>query len=82
MATPATDIELRELLNAVNALSQRVEVGFAQANTKLAGRIDVIDERTKLGFWGFVGRGVIISLLGFLILMAIKYALTGTIKFA
>jgi Skp family chaperone for outer membrane proteins len=36
MATPVTDTELREVLNAVNALSQRVEVGFANVDTKLA----------------------------------------------
>jgi hypothetical protein len=46
----------------------------------MGGKVDVIDERTKLGFRGFVGRAVIVSLLGFLILMAIKYALTGTLK--
>jgi uncharacterized phage infection (PIP) family protein YhgE len=137
MATPTTDTELREVLNAISALSQRVEVGFANVDAKLAqmdtklaetkaelkteiqrvetkmdvgfaqidtkfaqidtkfaetkaelkgeiqrveGKVDVIDERTKIGFWGFVGRAVIVSLLGFLILMAVKYALTGTIK--
>jgi uncharacterized protein Yka (UPF0111/DUF47 family) len=126
MATPVTDTELKEVLNAlakltegVAAMSQRMEVGFAQMDTKLAdlrgemnqrfahvdtkfaqmdakltetkaelkgeiqrveGKVDVIDERTKIGFWGFVGRAVIVSLLGFLILMAVKYALTGTIK--
>jgi uncharacterized protein YpuA (DUF1002 family) len=36
MATPTTDTELREVLNAISALSQRVEVGFAQIDTKLA----------------------------------------------
>jgi hypothetical protein len=119
MATPITDTELKEVLNAlqkltegVAAISQRMEVGFAQMDTKLAdlrgemnqkfaqmdtklsetkaelkskiqkveAKVDVIDERTKIGFWGFVGRAVIVSLLGFLILMAVKYALTGTIK--
>jgi hypothetical protein len=112
MATPATDTELREVLNAVSALTQRVEIGFAnvdakfaQVDTKLSefkaeikaeiqrveaktdvklaqleGKIDVIDERTKLGFWGFIGRAVIVSVLGTMALLAIKYALTGTIK--
>jgi uncharacterized protein YicC (UPF0701 family) len=132
MATPVTDTELREVLNAVAKLtesiatmSQRMEVGFAQMDTKLAevkaelkgeiqrveaqvdakfaqvdtkfaetkadlkieiqrveGKVDVIDERTKLGFWGFVGQAIIISVFGFLLLMAVKYALTGMIKLA
>jgi hypothetical protein len=112
MATPVTDTELKEVLNAIAAMSQRMEVGFAQVDTKLSdlrgemnqrfaqmdtkfaetkaelkgeiqrveAKVDVIDERTKIGFWGFVGRAVIVSLLGFLLLMAVKYALTGTIK--
>jgi hypothetical protein len=105
MATPVTDTELREVLAAIvrleaitaanhAAISQRMEVGFAQMETKLVeakaelkseiqrveGKVDVIDERTKLGFWGFVGRAVIVSAFSFTVLLAIKYALTGTIK--
>jgi uncharacterized protein involved in exopolysaccharide biosynthesis len=33
---PTTESELREVLNAISALSQRVEIGFAQMDTKLA----------------------------------------------
>jgi hypothetical protein len=36
MATPATDTELKEVLNAVNVLSQKMEVGFANVDTKLS----------------------------------------------
>ena len=36
MATP-TDTETRELLSAISALSQRIEVGFTQVDTKLSG---------------------------------------------
>jgi archaellum component FlaC len=40
MATP-TDTELKEVLNAIAALSQRVEVGFAE----IKGEIKALDQR-------------------------------------
>jgi uncharacterized protein YpuA (DUF1002 family) len=48
MATPATDTELREVLNAINTLSQRVELGFANVDTKFAevkGDIKALDQK-------------------------------------
>jgi hypothetical protein len=41
--------EVRGLINTVEA--------------KLEGKIDKLDERTKLGFWGFVFRGVALAAL-------------------
>jgi hypothetical protein len=48
--------------------------------TELAGKIDVIDERTKLGFGGFVGRAIVIAALMLLIGFSIKYFFFGTVK--
>lgn len=100
MAVP-TDTELRELKDLIATLTQRVEVGFAQMDAKLAdvrteiqrvegksdikfaelsGKIDVLNERTSIGFWGFVGRALIVTVFSFLVLGAIKYGLTGKLK--
>jgi hypothetical protein len=59
---------------------QRVESKTDIKLTELAGKIDVIDERTKLGFWGFVGRAIIIAALILLIGFSIKYFFFGTVK--
>lgn len=47
--------------NAIADLTLEMRVGFSdlkgQINTveaKLEGKIDKLDERTKLGFWGFI----------------------------
>jgi uncharacterized phage infection (PIP) family protein YhgE len=88
------DTKLSDLRGEMNQRFAQVDTKFAQMDTKLSetkaelkgeiqkveAKVDVIDERTKIGFWGFVGRAVIVSLLGFLLLMTVKYALTGTIK--
>jgi hypothetical protein len=62
--TAATDTDIREIKDLITALDKRIEVGFAkvegQINTveaKLEGKIDKLDERTKLGFWRFIFRG-------------------------
>jgi predicted nucleic acid-binding Zn-ribbon protein len=66
--TSATDTDIREIKDLIQGLDKkiegldkRMEVGFAklegQINTveaKLEGKIDKLDERTKLGFWGFI----------------------------
>jgi len=75
--TQTTETELRELRDLILGLREEMRVGFAEvrgeiqssaANTdtkiaELRGEVKVIDERTKLGFWGFVGRAVVIALL-------------------
>jgi flagellin-like hook-associated protein FlgL len=54
--------------SAIFDMTLEMRLGFSdlkgQINTleaKLGGKIDTLDERTKLGFWGFVFRGVILA---------------------
>ncbi len=61
---------------------EETSVGFAelrgQINTveaKLEGKIDQLDERTKLGFWGFIFRGTALAALAALTVIFVKYLL-------
>jgi hypothetical protein len=65
---------------AIADLDKKIEVGFVkvegQINTseaKLEGKIDKLDERTKLGFWGFIFRGVALAALAALTVIFVKY---------
>ena len=85
--TQATDIDIRELKDLITALDKKIDVGFSdirgelkdirgQINTseaKLEGKIDKLDERTRLGFWGFVGRGLVLAILIALIPIVTRY---------
>ena len=85
--TQATDIDIRELKDLITALDKKIDVGFSdirgelkdirgQINTseaKLEGKIDKLDERTRLGFWGFVGRGLVLAILIALIPIITRY---------
>jgi hypothetical protein len=65
---PTTETEIKELRDLVIGLREEIRVGFAKVDTKLAeiqGQINVLEERTKLGFWGFIGRAVIIGIFSF-----------------
>lgn len=45
--------------------------------TKLEGKLEKLDERTKLGFWGFILRGVVLTLIigagGYLLPIVAEY---------
>jgi hypothetical protein len=65
---------------AIADLTLEMRVGFAelkgQVNTseaKLEGKIDKLDERTKLGFWGFIFRGTALAALAALTAIFVKY---------
>jgi hypothetical protein len=47
MATPVTDNELREVLTAISALSQRMEVGFANVFDYMAMGDDGFEPSTN-----------------------------------
>ena len=51
--------EVRGLINTVEA--------------KLEGKIDKLDERTQLGFWGFIFRGTALAALAALTAIFVKY---------
>jgi hypothetical protein len=85
--TAATDTDIREIKDLIQALDKRIEgldkkieVGFTkvegQINTveaKLEGKIDKLDERTKLGFWGFIFRGTALAALAAMTAIFVKY---------
>jgi hypothetical protein len=78
--TQATDIDIKELKDLIQGLDKRIEVGFAkvegQINTveaKLEGKIDKLDERTKLGFWGVIFRGTALAALAAMTAIFVKY---------
>jgi hypothetical protein len=61
-------------------LREETNVGFTklegQINTseaKLEGKIDKLDERTQLGFWGFIFRGTALAALAALTAIFVKY---------
>jgi hypothetical protein len=81
------DTKLSEFKAEIKGEIQRVETKtdakFTEVNVALAnlsGSIKVLDERTKLGFWGFIGRAVIIGIFVLATGFAIKYFLFGTVK--
>jgi hypothetical protein len=68
-------------------LDKKIDVGFAEikgefkevrglintVEAKLEGKIDKLDERTKLGFWGFIFRGTALAALAALTAIFVKY---------
>jgi hypothetical protein len=65
-----------EVKTAIQTLDNKNDVKFSQ----LQAQIDVLNERTKLGFWGFIGRAVAIGIMGFLAKFIFDYFVTGEIK--
>ncbi len=78
---------IAELTTSVNGLREEMRLGFANIDTrfakvegqintieaKLTGKIDKIDERTRLGFWGVVLRGTALAALIALIAIFVTY---------
>ena len=69
---------------AIADLTLEIRVGFSdlkgQINTleaKIEGKIDKVDakyeERTKLGFWGFIFRGSALAVLAAILVIFVKY---------
>jgi hypothetical protein len=96
--TSATDTDIRELKDLIQSLDKKIEIGFANIDTKFAkvegqintleakldgkidsveaklvGKIDKLDERTQLGFWGFIFRGTALAALAALTAIFVKY---------
>jgi hypothetical protein len=75
------DTKFIELKAELKGEIQRVEAKTDIELAKLNGKIDVLDERTKVGFWGFIGRAVIIGLISGAIAFGTKFFLTGRLTF-
>jgi hypothetical protein len=89
--TQTTETEIRELRDLIIGLREETRVGFAEmkgeiqkseANTdtkfaEIRGDLKVLEERTKLGFWGFVWRAVVIAVLVSLLSVANKVVFGG-----
>jgi hypothetical protein len=75
-----TDAQFAELKSELKGEIQRVEAKTDHQLSEIKGQVSVLEERTKLGFWGFVGRSIIITLLGLLSGFAVKYFFFGTVK--
>jgi hypothetical protein len=60
------DADIRELRSEVKTL-----------DIKLEGRFDKLDERTKVGFWGFILRGTVLAIIigvdGYLLPIVAEY---------
>jgi uncharacterized protein YoxC len=79
-ATEANAKAIADLTTVVTGIREEMRVGFSdirgQINTseaKLEGKINQLDERTKLGFWGFIFRGTALAALATLTAIFIKY---------
>jgi hypothetical protein len=76
-----------DLTASFTGLREEMRVGFANVDTKFAeakveiaevkGEIKALDtkleERTRLGFWGFIFRSVIVGLLTGSLLLFVRY---------
>jgi hypothetical protein len=79
-ATEANTKAIADLTTVVTGIREEMRVGFAKlegkidtSEAKLEGKINQLDERTKLGFWGFIFRGTALAALAALTAIFIKY---------
>jgi hypothetical protein len=52
-----------KLEGRIDNLETKLEGQINTTEAKLIGKIDQLDERTKLGFWGFIFRGTALAAL-------------------
>jgi hypothetical protein len=62
-----------ELKGDIQKIEANTDVKFAEVR----GDLKVLEERTKLGFWGFVWRSVVIAVLVSLLSVANKFVFGG-----
>ena len=75
-----TDSKLAEIQSDLKGEIQRVEAKTDLKFAEIQGQVGVLEERTKVGFWGFIWRSVIIGTLLLLMGFAVRYVLFGTVK--
>jgi hypothetical protein len=56
-------LEMRVGFSDIKGEIKEVKGQINTSEAKLEGKIDKLDERTRLGFWGFVGRGLVLAVL-------------------
>jgi phosphoenolpyruvate synthase/pyruvate phosphate dikinase len=62
-----------KLEGKIEMVEAKLEGKIDTAEAKLEGKIDKLDERTKLGFWGFIFRGTALAALAALTAIFVKY---------
>jgi hypothetical protein len=67
------DTKLAKLEGRIDNLETKLEGQINTTEAKLIGKIDQLDERTKLGFWGFIFRGTALAALAALTAIFVKY---------
>jgi hypothetical protein len=66
-------LEIRVSFANVDTKFAKLEGKIDTVEAKLEGKIDKLDERTKLGFWGFIFRGTALAALAALTAIFVKY---------
>ena len=66
-------LEMRVGFSDIRGEIKEVRGQVSTSEAKLEGKIDKLDERTRLGFWGFVGRGLVLAILIALIPIVTRY---------
>jgi hypothetical protein len=57
------DTKLAKLEGRIDNLETKLEGRINTIEAKFTGKLDQLDERTKLGFWGFIFRGIVLASL-------------------
>jgi hypothetical protein len=65
--------EFKEVRGLINTVEAKLEGKIDAVEAKLEGKIDKLDERTQLGFWGFIFRGTALAALAALTAIFVKY---------
>lgn len=75
--TQATDTDIRDIKDLISLLDRKIDKlesaiesrldkldsKIDKLEIKLEGKFDKLDERTKLSFWGFILRGLVLTAL-------------------
>jgi hypothetical protein len=72
-----TDTKFVELRGDIDTKFAEVRGDIDTKFAEVRGDLKVLEERTKLGFWGFVWRAVVIAVLVSLISVANKFVFAG-----
>jgi hypothetical protein len=57
------DTKIAKLEGRIDNLETKIEGQIKTVEAKILGKFDQLDERTRLGFWGFIFRGIALASL-------------------